>query len=69
MEQIKIVKILYIFSLLILLGFATSATLAFPDVANYAYSIAICIHSCFILVLFFMYIKNDKKVETDEPTN
>jgi len=67
MEQIKIIKILCIFLLLIVLGFATAITLAFPDLAKYAYSAALGVHSFFMLILFIMYIKDDTKVEPNEP--
>lgn len=68
MEQIRIIKILYLFLLLILLGFATAVSLAFPALTSYTFAIAIGVHSLFMLVLFFMFIKNDTKVGTNEPT-
>lgn len=53
--------ILYIFLALIFLGMALSIDISFPEIGNYAYSLAIFIHS---IVLLYIFIKD---LTTPEP--
>jgi hypothetical protein len=58
MEIFKYIIALYIFFALIIGAFAFAAALAFPNVANYAYSVALVVHAVVILTLFILEINN-----------
>jgi len=66
MEQFKVIALLYIFLLLIALGFAFAVSLAFPAVSNYAFAITIALHSISMLLFFIKYTKDEELGETNE---
>ena len=57
MEQFKIISVLYILSLLIILGFASSVQIALPVYGKYAYATALFLHSSFMFYVFLAIVK------------
>lgn len=69
MKHSKVIFTTYIFLLLILLGLAFAVSLSFPTIENYAFSIAIAVHSIAMLILSVLIILQDEpesKEVTDE---
>lgn len=66
MQTFEYLKALYIFLLFVLLGIATSVSLAFPDTTRYAYAAAILVHSIAMLIIFIQDIRTPQTPQDKE---